>query len=60
LVKNRLLLLAKTHSNNSKIAEKINRKRTFWTTNLIKTVAAEIISNNNSFISELLDADPLI
>jgi hypothetical protein len=32
----------------------------FCIINLIKTVAVEIISNNNSFISELLDAEPLI
>lgn len=49
-----------THSNNSKIPEKIKKKRIFWITNLIKTVVVEIISNRSSFKKLLLDADPFI
>lgn len=49
-----------THSNNSKIPEKIKKKRIFWITNLINTVVVDMISNSNSFTKLLLDADPFI
>lgn len=49
-----------THSSNSKIPEKIKKKRIFWITNLINTVVVEIMSNKSSFIKLLLDADPFI
>ena len=56
----KLLLLDITHSNNSNIPEKIKKNLIFWITNLIKTVVVDIISNSNSFIKLLLDADPFI
>lgn len=58
--KNNALLVANTHSNNSKIAEKIKKNLIFWITNLIKTVVVDIISKSNSFIKLLLEAEPLI
>ena len=57
---NRLLFVAKTHSNNSKIPPKINRKRIFCITNLIKTIVVEIASNRSSFRKLFPEADPLI
>mgnify|MGYP003504730040 FL=1 len=60
VLKKILLSAAKTHSNNSKIPEKIKKNRIFCITNLIKTVIVDIISNKSSFIILLLDAEPLI
>jgi len=55
-----LLLMFKTHSNNSKIARNININLIFCIINLIKTVKLEIISNISSFNKLLLELDPLI
>jgi hypothetical protein len=48
------------HSNNSKIAPKINMNLIFCTINLIIIVAVAIKSNNNSLIALVDVADPLI
>ena len=55
-----LLFTVNVHSNNSNIAEKINKKRIFWIINLIKIVNVDIISKSNSFIGLFPEADPLI
>lgn len=55
-----LLFTVNIHSNNSNIAEKINKKRIFWIINLIKIVNVDIISKSNSFIKSFPEPDPLI
>ena len=55
-----LVLTEKTHSNNSKIAEKINKNLIFWIINLIKTVAVDITSNSDSLKKLFPEAEPLI
>jgi len=56
----KLLTFEKTHSSNSKTPEKINKKRIFCITNLIKTIILEIISKTVSFTMLLLGAAPRI
>lgn len=57
---NRELLFEIVHSNNSNIPENIKKNLIFCITKRINTVVVDIMSNTNSFIMLLLEADPLI